>query len=191
MLTIGKLPNEIWKPITGYRGRYLISNLGRIKSLGRYWEFNPKVIILKQYIGIHGYYQVSLYKKGNRYNAMIHRIMAQEFLKNPHHKEEVNHIDGDKLNNCLSNLNWMTKSENMCHARDLGLLNMEVHKGILNSQAKLTNSQVYRIKWIYTFSNNDYHYWPKVAKSLKVNRSSINRIHRKELWKYLELDKEG
>ena len=68
-----------------------------------------------------GYYLVTLCHNGVRKNQFIHRLLAQNFLPNPHNKNHVNHIDADKTNNILSNLEWATPQENSSHAANLGL----------------------------------------------------------------------
>lgn len=108
---------EIWKDITGYEGRYLISSLGRIKSNDRYINctHNAKRKIkgkmINPYVSGVGYYMA--YVQGKY--LYIHRLMAIAFIKNPQNRKEVNHIDGNKLNNNLKNLEWVSKRENLVH----------------------------------------------------------------------------
>lgn len=100
--------NEIWKDIEGYEELYQVSNLGRVKRVttGR---------ILKSVKASNGYLSVSLYKDNIQTTNTIHRLVAQSFIPNPENKPEVNHIDEDKLNNMVSNLEWMTPKENLNH----------------------------------------------------------------------------
>lgn len=113
---------EIFVPIHGYEGLYEISNLGRVKSL-------PKVVgrrikpesFLKIRISKQGYKMVSLCKQYTVFNASVHRLVAEAFIPNPEHKETINHIDGNKLNNAISNLEWATQHENNLHAYRTGL----------------------------------------------------------------------
>lgn len=110
---------EIWKDINGFEGLYKVSSLGRVKSLG-----NGKSTctnykqerILKANIKKNGYVHIKLNKNGKRYYYSIHRLVADNFLINHENKREVNHKDGNKLNNELSNLEWVTTSENQKHA---------------------------------------------------------------------------
>lgn len=113
---------EIWVDIEGYEGIYQVSNFGRIKSLSRpifngKGYFLSKERILKGSKNEKGYLQVELLGKP----TLIHRIVAIIFIPNPNNLPQVNHIDGDKSNNCVENLEWCTNSENQLHAYRLGL----------------------------------------------------------------------
>lgn len=112
---------EIWKDIEGYEGSYQVSNLGRVKSLER-MVFNPlhgqikiKETILKFGHDGFNYCQVGLQTNGRK-NFKIHRLVAIAFIPNPENKREINHIDGNKDNNCIDNLEWVSSSENQIHA---------------------------------------------------------------------------
>lgn len=113
--------NTVWKPVVGYEGLYEVSQNGEIRKL-----FNSKNQyeighILKPSINSNRYYIVGLYKNQVRRNFSLHRIIAMAFLKNDTNKPCVNHIDGNKINNELSNLEWCTYSENNKHAFTQGL----------------------------------------------------------------------
>lgn len=119
---------EIWMPIKGYEGYYEVSNYGRIKSLGRWVSrlvrggFYKKERIVNKAANSSGYYELrfSVDKNKSKTN-MIHRVVASHFLPNPENKPEVNHIDGNKTNNSVENLEWATRSENQYHAYATGL----------------------------------------------------------------------
>ena len=118
---------EIWKDIKGYEGLYQVSNLGRVKSLERYVNHsgNSKRIvyekILKPVIDNTKYYVVSLWKNNIHKRVHIHRLVIETFILNIENKSFVNHIDGNKLNNCIDNLEWCTPQENNIHAYTIGL----------------------------------------------------------------------
>lgn len=116
-----KIPTiaEEFKDIDGYEGSYQISNLGRIKSLIR--KGVTKETILISSISTHGYYQITLSLKKKSKTFRIHRLIAKSFIPNIMNKREINHIDGNKLNNHVSNLEWCTRSENISHAFKTGL----------------------------------------------------------------------
>ena len=94
-----------------------------------------------------GYLSLTL---GNHKTKRVHRCVAETFIPNPHNKTEVNHIDGNKLNNCVDNLEWVTGRENMDHGVRLGLFKTEANKisatGENNNSAKLTETQVREIR---------------------------------------------
>jgi hypothetical protein len=109
---------EIWKDIKGYEGLYQVSNLGRVKSL----LFHNNVVtkkrekILAQRISNSGYLMVGLNKNSKGKKLYVHRLVAEAFVENPLCKKEVNHKDGNKLNNNANNLEFCTPSENIKHS---------------------------------------------------------------------------
>lgn len=92
------MENEIWKDIPGYEGYYQVSNFGRVKSLRRVLKAGLRK----------GYLYISLRNK--KFN--IHRLVAIAFIPNPGNLPEVDHIDGNKLNNNANNLKWATRQQN-------------------------------------------------------------------------------
>lgn len=126
---------EIWKDIAGYENLYQVSNLGNVISLFR--TNKPKT--LKPTPSNCGYYKVQLYKNGHPQMFYVHRLVAEAFIPNPNKKSQVNHIDGIKSNNCLTNLEWVSPSENQKHSISLGLRSsspMVGKIGKLNHQSK-------------------------------------------------------
>ena len=105
---------EEWKDIKGYEGLYQISNLGRVKSLSRIdsrgHKLNEK--ILKPKIRGYGYKAVMLSKNNIHKLYYIHRLVAEAFIPNPDNLPCVNHIDENKNNNCIENLEWCTRKYN-------------------------------------------------------------------------------
>ena len=99
---------EIWKPIPNYEGLYEVSSYGNIRNarkLLKFYEINS------------GYLALKLVKDKQRISPLVHRLVAQSFCSNPNNYAEVNHIDGNKLNNHISNLEWNTTQENLEHKR--------------------------------------------------------------------------
>ena len=139
------MEQEIWKDIEGFQG-YKISSFGRVKSY-----HNNKEIIRKPNI-VCGYQHVMLNKNGKKFNFYIHRLVAEVFVININNKPQVNHIDGNKLNNNYSNLEWCTQKENCQHAWKTGLC--EHNRSILKTRDysklrqfnKLWSKAIYSVK---------------------------------------------
>lgn len=112
--------NEEWKAIEGYEGLYEISNLGNVRSLN-YRNKKGCIKIMNPKNTTTGYYNICLMKDKKKTYPKIHRLVAQAFIPNPDNKPIVNHIDGDKHNNAVSNLEWCTHKENTAHAINSGL----------------------------------------------------------------------
>lgn len=102
--------SEIWREIEGYEGLYQVSNEGRVRSLGN--DKTRKTKFLKPYDNGWGYLFVVLYKDGKMKKFFIHRLVAQAFLPNIFNLNEVNHINEDKTNNCVDNLEWCSHKYN-------------------------------------------------------------------------------
>lgn len=106
---------EEWRGVKDYEGLYQISNTGKVKSLYR----NNERILIGDIIK--GYLRVELTKNKKIKKFLVHRLVAQAFIPNPENKPYVNHIDGNKENNNVSNLEWCTQRENINHAWETGL----------------------------------------------------------------------
>ena len=122
---------EIWKAVIGYEGSYEVSNLGNVRSIDRYCiqknnnseKYNHiyRGKILKQFKNNAGYKQVQLSFRYKSIPKRVHRLVAEAFLENPNNYKCVNHIDGNKENNNVNNLEWCSYSHNNMEARKLGL----------------------------------------------------------------------
>ena len=112
---------EIWKPVVGFEGRYEVSSHGRVNSLqdnhGR--PVRKAKTISTSWNG--QYLSVQLFVKDVKYYKSAHRLVAEAFLPNPTNLPQVNHIDGVKTNNHVSNLEWCTAQQNIQHAYATGL----------------------------------------------------------------------
>lgn len=118
------LPNEVWKPIKGYKGLYEVSTMGRVKST-QYWNGTYERI-LSPAKSKGGYLYVQLYKDGKGKKYYVHRLVAEAFLKPVSGKDFINHLDEVKVSNHYSNLefctvkenaNWGTRNERMVEKR--------------------------------------------------------------------------
>lgn len=113
------MEEELWLPVRGWKV-YEISSYGRLRRGNK---------ILSGGINNHGYRQHTLYMNGRQQQFYAHRLVAIAFLENPENKYSVNHKDGNKLNNTVSNLEWATISENTQHAYDNGWIKLNHKKG--------------------------------------------------------------
>lgn len=117
---------EVWKPIENYEGYYEVSNKGNVRSVERIVKSGRgyrtvSSTILKPSLGEWGYEIVSLCKDNKHLTQRVNRLVAQTFIPNPNNYPQVNHIDGNKLNNCVENLEWCNASQNMLHCHMNGL----------------------------------------------------------------------
>jgi len=161
---------EIWKDVVGYESLYQVSNLGRVKSL-----YQKKEKILKKCFTIDFYHRVNLCNKGKNKNFRVHRLVAEAFIPNINQKETVNHIDGNKQNNNVNNLEWATRKEQTEHALRTGLFKPPIcikvidttTKKIYNNAKEVSllfniNLSTLRAKLIGTRKNNtNYEYFRK------------------------------
>ena len=123
---------EIWKDIEGYEGLYQVSNLGRIKSMPKMCGFRyNNERILKNNTDSYGYLYVALCKNKNIKIKLVHRLVAEAFIENKYKKPQVNHKDGIKVNNKVSNLEWCSDKENKQHGILIGLYRPQKGKRIV------------------------------------------------------------
>ena len=127
---------EQWLSVKGYDGVYEVSNLGNIRRVGGN--------ILSPKPGKLGYKTVALHLNGYAKKYLVHRLVAEAFLPNPQDKLYVNHLDGNKANNRVDNLEWATPSENIKHAYDTHL--REATRGERSSQCKLSDAEILWIR---------------------------------------------
>lgn len=116
---------EIWHPLEGYHGKYEVTKCGRVRSLDRitvtHNEYTGRIRVINfkgKELAVKptdGYKQVCLYGKYEMFMISVHRLIAKQFIPNPTNRPCVNHIDGNKSNNNVTNLEWVTHSENQIH----------------------------------------------------------------------------
>ena len=182
---------EIWKPIKDYENLYEISNLGRIRSKDRVvyqknrWNDNLsrflyKGKLLNTKIEENKYVQVHLCKNNKQKRYLVHRLVAETFIPNPENKEQVNHINCNKNDNRVENLEWTTPKENTQHA-------------IKNNRKKITTIKINQ----YDLNGNFIKQWDsmvEVAKKYNTTKQNIwlccNNKKRKiacgYIWRYGE-----
>lgn len=110
---------EIWEDLKGFDYHYQVSNLGRITRLTK----TKGLRFLNGQLNHNGYLRVELIKNHKPHFLRVHRLVAQAFIPNPMNKPQINHKDGNKTNNCVDNLEWVTNQENCEHAQKNGLTN--------------------------------------------------------------------
>jgi hypothetical protein len=180
---------EIWKNIEGYENVYQVSNYGRVRSLDREtlivkgsgleYKCFYKGKFIKPRIGDRGYLYVNL-STGNRKSYKVHRLVAKQFLEKIPNKSIVNHIDGNKLNNNASNLEWCTTSENVKHAFDTGLQISQ--KGSEHGISKLKESEVVEIRNLYDTGLYTQRF---LANKFNISTPIMHMIVKRKSWKHV------
>ena len=168
---------EQWKDILGYEGLYKISNKGRVKSLSRkykhrngYRTVNESIRTLSK--NKDGYMQLALSKEGNKISYGVHRLMAIAFIPNQKNKRTVNHINGDKVDNRIENIEWASDKENIHHACINGL-----------RHSKLTINEVKEIKELLKEKKLKQY---EIAKLYGVTKWNITKINTGKHWSYIK-----
>lgn len=161
---------EVIKNIKGFEDRYTISNLGIVRS-------KLTNIIMKPSITKFGYARINLrYKNSRKFKSFfIHRLVAQNFLENPNNYKEINHIDCNKLNNCIENLEWCDRSYNVKYSYSNG---NKCQKGINNGNHKLNIQQINEIKQLILNNKTD----KEISKLYNVCSQTINNIRNNKNW---------
>lgn len=156
---------EIWKNVENYEGLYQVSNLGRVKSFPRNGTIK-KERILKQTIDNNGYLIVGLHKNNKAKKVCVHWLVANAFIPKQKQHEVINHIDGNKLNNKLYNLERCTQSHNVRESYRLGLEKPTNEKRVLQ----------------YDKSGNFIREWKsgcEAGRQLKISQANISACCRK------------
>lgn len=192
------MENEVWKDIPKYEGLYQASNLGRIRSCARTiirenrikQQFKGKILSPED--NGNGYLRLILYKNKKKNSEYVHRLIASAFIENYYNCEQINHIDGNKQNNNINNLEWCTKSYNIKEAYRLGLKTapktMLGRKSYKNHLSKPVNQ--------YDLQGNFIKRWHcinDVQRELNIFTGNITRVCKGEykqtggyIWKYAD-----
>lgn len=166
---------EIWKPIPGFEGRYSASSFGRIIS----HRYNSEKII-KPLLHKTGYIYMSIWKQGKIKPTKVHQLIAKTFLPNPENKNYVNHKNGIKTDNRIKNLEWVTSSENFCHALKNKLVIPA--KGEKCGMATLTEKEVSEIKYLL----NELVPGKQIARLFGVSKFCIYAIKTGKTWQEIK-----
>lgn len=182
------MDNEVWKDIEGFESFYQVSSAGRIKSLSRkiirkrssVEETLPeRIMSVKKRTNY--YPKVSLSKNGKVRYFKVHKLVALAFLQKDSAKNQVNHVDGDKTNNNVANLEWISPSDNIKHARDSGLIIDKSRKG--NKRLNLAQVVFFKILHSEGFS------YEKIGKIFNISRCTISDAVTGRTWKHLSCNK--
>lgn len=171
--------DEIWKDIKGYEGEYQISNKGRIKSIRYIVKYDGIVEkIMKPGNNGRGYLTTMIGRGGNTKSVKIHRLVAEAFIPNPYGLPEVNHIDGNKENNNVYNLEWVSHQDNMRHAYKTNLM---------KQKSRLSRYEIQNMRERYIPKDTEYGACA-FAKKYGMSSSHITRIIHGEKGKLKHFD---
>lgn len=160
------------KEVIGFEGLYEVDENGVVYSVRQNRPLTPVKLPI-------GYYYVHLCNGKNTKSARLHRIVANAFIPNPENKPQVNHINGDKSDNKVVNLEWCDAIYNMRHARKLGLFTPE---GENNPSSKLTAKEVEEIRKEYTRGTKEFGLCA-LEKKYGVSNVMVSKIVREKNWK--------
>jgi len=160
--------NEVWKDISGYEGFYQVSNLGRVRRL----------TVLKTSHKYDKYLKVDLSKESKVKTFRIHKLVANAFLNKINNDLVVNHKDGNKRNNRLDNLEYVTQSENVKHSLRNGL---SKEFGETHSRAKLTEKIVLEMRSLHKNGMSV----SKIADTYHMSYNTTLDAVRKKTWKHI------
>lgn len=162
------------KEIKGYEGLYFCNLNGDIFSNPKKTRKGVRKMKPSKYIKS-GYLSIDLCKEGKVNKYLVHRLIANAFIPNPENKPEVNHINGNKTDNRVQNLEWNTKSENQLHSITKGL---RTTVGEKNSQSKLTECNVLKI----LLDNRKY---SEISLEYRISVPTISDIKRGYSWTHV------
>lgn len=115
---------EIWKPVEGYE-TYYVSNLGKVKT--------PRGKLLKEHLNYKGYPMMTLSKNNKRKMISLHRLVAKAFIPNPNQLPCINHIDENKTNNCVNNLEWCNYAYNKRYSSAIKVVQYDIYGGYIKT----------------------------------------------------------
>lgn len=183
------MEKEIWKPCPEYERHYEISNLGNLRSkrvfipnesiFGEIKGTWKKQQIKNQTTNRYGYKTSKLCKEGHCRRLTIHRLVAKAFIPNPEGLAQVNHIDGNKGNNRVDNLEWVSPSRNIKHAYETGLMKKDHLIGENSAVSKLTWDKVREIRKRLKEGQKG----KELAEIYGVSSGTISYIKNNKIWK--------
>ncbi len=183
--------DEVWRAVVGFEASHEVSDLGRLRTVARMCRGSglrrdgglPMRSVPMRILGLrtlrNGYKRSTISIENRQHQRLVHRLVAEAFLGPPPSTiHQVNHIDGNKANNCINNLEWRTRQENGKHAYATGL--SISRKGTEHWRSKLTDAQIVEIKsLIGTASQRE------IASRFGVQQPQISRIATGKRWAHL------
>ena len=160
------LPRQIWKDIKGYEGKYQVNQVGQVRSMN--YLRTGKVKRLSPGLSSDGYLQVGLYKDGKYYHYLVHRLVAEAFIPNPNNLPQVNHIDENKTNNCVWNLEWCDAKYNSNYGTKIERYSKARRGKQLSEETKA-----------------------KISEAMKGNKNMLGKQHSEEAKKKISEAKKG
>ena len=182
------MTREEWRVIKDFPD-YAISDEGIVKRIRDSYQRQKKAgRIIKPEISKNGYFRVSLTgSDGCKKKLSVHRLMLQAFIDNPLMLPQCNHKNGKKLDNCISNLEWCTPSQNQKHSVDTGLRRMFFKKGEANLVSKLKDGEVWLIKELLATGKLQNIF---IAKMFLVSDGLITMIKKGRRWGHIKLQED-
>lgn len=175
---------EIWRDVVNFEGFYEVSNYGNVRSVdreikyedGRVYSYKSKILSFNN--TKQGYYSAHLYKNCVRKNRKVHIIVAETFLPNPLGLTDVNHKDGNKLNNHVDNLEWTSRLQNMQHGFSTGLIN---NTGTNHGNNIYSDEQIIHVKRLLVLRRPH----KEIEAVTGVKKGTIEQISQGRQWTHL------
>jgi hypothetical protein len=167
---------EEWRPVVGFERVYSVSNLGRIRREGGGGGSRAGRILVQSRHNA-GYLSVSLWQRNKGTGALVHRLVAVAFIGPVPDGQEVNHKDGDKHNNRLENLEYVTRRDNILHACANGMMRVQ---GADNPMATISEEMVRAVREAYAAGDVGY---KRLAKRFGLPWANIRNIVKRKTWK--------